>query len=81
MLRRPSNQKSVTYLYLINCFLNLVPTENVCNGWTDPQEGCPEPVWYADKYCADTNNIGACNYDGGKFVFLLMLSLTGQNSP
>ena len=51
----------------IICFLNLVPTENVCNGWTDPQEGCPEPVWYADKYCADTNNIGACNYDGGKF--------------
>ena len=62
-------------------FLNLVPTENVCNGWTDPQEGCPEPVWYADKYCADTNNIGACNYDGGKFVLLLMLSLTSQNSP
>ena len=53
------------------CFLYLVPTENVCNGWTDPQEGCPEPVWYADDYCADDNNIGACNYDGGKFVFLL----------
>ena len=55
---------------LFVCFLNLVPTENVCNGWTDPQEGCPEPVWYADDYCADDNNIGACNYDGGKCVFM-----------
>ena len=56
---------------LFICFLNLVPTENVCNGWTDPQEGCPEPVWYADDYCADDNNIGACNYDGGKFGLYL----------
>ena len=46
-------------------FPNLAPTENLCNGWADPLDGCPEPVWHADGYCYDVNNIEACNWDGG----------------
>ena len=51
----------------INIYLIVykAPEENICNQWTDPLDGCPEPVWYADGYCADENNIEACNYDGG----------------
>ena len=62
-------------------FPNLAPTGDgmvTCNGWSDLLDGCPEPVWYADGYCYDPNNIEACDWDGGDnkyyaphFLFLM----------
>ena len=44
----------------INIYLIVykAPEENICNEWTDPLDECPEPVWYADGYCADEAYVG-----------------------